>query len=355
MLALVREPRLEVVLHRRRVVQCARDDRNDAVPEAERLVELLRVHEHFLEHRPAARRVGDAELLDLFKLVHAENAPRVLAVRARLLAEARRVARVPDRELLARLFEPLARVHRRDRLLRRRDQVLVLLVADDLVQLLVKVLELGGARHRLLAHDERRHHLLEALAAQKVEAVVDQRLVQVDAVAHQVEAAMPRDLRAALRVKELEAVHHLVVREDALALLERRIRAVGQPRTQREVVVLGLRDRHAVADDVRDRARLGAHRLLGARDSRLELGDACVKLLLVCELRVRVLLVLLLGGNRLLRRVHLLLEPVELELERRPVLVHRQHLIDELRTRAAAALRLTDDLGVAALLNLQLE
>jgi hypothetical protein len=40
-------------------------------------------------HRPPHRSLTDRELLDLLELVHAEDAPGVLAVLARLLAEAR--------------------------------------------------------------------------------------------------------------------------------------------------------------------------------------------------------------------------------------------------------------------------
>mmetsp|Transcript_15509 Transcript_15509/g.41924 ORF Transcript_15509/g.41924 Transcript_15509/m.41924 type:complete len:537 (-) Transcript_15509:794-2404(-) len=85
------EPRLEVVLLGGGVVEGARDDVDHAVRDAERLVELLAVGEHRVLHRPRLIAVGrrDAKLLNLLKLVDAEDAELVAAVRARLLPEAR--------------------------------------------------------------------------------------------------------------------------------------------------------------------------------------------------------------------------------------------------------------------------
>ena len=47
---------------------------------------------------PARARMAEGEHLDLVELVHAEHAAHVLAVGARLAPEARRVARVPERQ-----------------------------------------------------------------------------------------------------------------------------------------------------------------------------------------------------------------------------------------------------------------
>lgn len=353
-LALEGEPCLQVVLHRRRVVQRTGHDGHNTVGNLQALVELLRVRDHLVEHLPGARGVRDAELLDLLKLVHTENAPGVLAVRAGLLAEARRVAGVADRQLLRGLVEPLVRVERRDGLLRRGNEVLVVLVARDLVQFLVKVLELRRLGHMLLAHHERRHDLFVRLLAEEVEAVVDQRLVQVYTVARQVETTVPGNLRATVRVEELETVHHFVVRQDVILLLDLRVRAVGVPRLDDEVVVLRLRHRHLVADEVTDRTGLGAHHALCLRHMRLELGDLGIELLLLRELFVGALLVFLLGRDGLLGCIDLLLQVVQLELERDPVLVVRQHLFHELNRGATLALRLAHHLRVAALLDLEL-
>ena len=157
-----REPRFEVVLLRRCVVERAAHNVDDAVRDAERLVELrgggggggvrwevevvvraavaaavaarhlLRVLDHLLLHLPRNVALGarQRELLDLLELVDAEDPQLVAAVRPRLLPEARRVAGVADRQLLRR--QPLAGVVRADRLLRSGDQVLVLAGARHL-------------------------------------------------------------------------------------------------------------------------------------------------------------------------------------------------------------------------------
>jgi hypothetical protein len=63
------------------------------------LVEVLGVGQHFVHGLPAGVTLvrGDDKLLHLFKLVDAEDAKRVASVAARLLAEARRVAHIPER------------------------------------------------------------------------------------------------------------------------------------------------------------------------------------------------------------------------------------------------------------------
>ena len=81
---------------------------------------------------PARVLVGrrHGELLHLLELVHAEDAERVAAVRAHLLAETRRVADVALGQVLG--LEPLLPVQRAQRLLRRGDHVLVLALARQL-------------------------------------------------------------------------------------------------------------------------------------------------------------------------------------------------------------------------------
>mmetsp|Transcript_4083 Transcript_4083/g.13209 ORF Transcript_4083/g.13209 Transcript_4083/m.13209 type:complete len:255 (+) Transcript_4083:1490-2254(+) len=111
------EPRLEVVLLGRRVVELARDDVDDLVRDAQRLVEVHRGLNHpllLVPRRPPLGR-GDGKLLHLFKLVHAEDAELVAPVRARLLAEAGGVARVPLGQLF--VVDPLSVVVGANRLL----------------------------------------------------------------------------------------------------------------------------------------------------------------------------------------------------------------------------------------------
>ena len=66
---------------------------------------------HLLLHLPRSVAFGrrDHELLDLLELVHAEDSQLVAPVRARLLAEARRVARVLNRQLRRRTRGGLSR------------------------------------------------------------------------------------------------------------------------------------------------------------------------------------------------------------------------------------------------------
>ena len=99
------------------------------------------------------------EHLDLVELVHAEHAARVLAGGARLAAEVRRVAGVPQRQRVR--VEDLAHVHRREPDLGRAGEVE--LVALDLVDVHLVGRQEAGAVHRLLAHEHRRQHGHEAL------------------------------------------------------------------------------------------------------------------------------------------------------------------------------------------------
>jgi hypothetical protein len=67
---------------------------------------------------------------------------------------------------------------------------------EDLVQLVVELVELGRLRHLVLVHEERRHDLLVAALAEEVEAVRDERLVEVDAVVREEVPAVAGDLRS---------------------------------------------------------------------------------------------------------------------------------------------------------------
>ena len=204
------EPALQVVLLRRRVVQRARHDVHHAVRQVQRLVELATVLDHVLVHVPALLRLADHELLHLVELVHAEDAPRVLPVRARLLPEVRREARVLQRQVL--LVQPLAHVVPADRLLRRRDQVLlVALLARHVVQLLVEVLQLRHARHHVLVHEVRRLQRREAALRVPVQRVHDDRLVQQHRIALQEVSAVARHARAAFRLVTIDHPQQLVV------------------------------------------------------------------------------------------------------------------------------------------------
>ena len=64
----------------------------------------------------------------------------------------------------------------------------------DLVQFLVELVKLCGLRHLLLVHEEWRLDFPVALAAQEVEAVRDERLVEIDTIAGEVVSSVTGDL-----------------------------------------------------------------------------------------------------------------------------------------------------------------
>src|SRR5439155_18042107 len=94
---LAREPRLDVVLPRRRRAEVARGNVDDAVGQADRLDELLLDCQQPVVFVPGLLRPAVDEHLDLVELVDAEHPARVLPRRARLAAEAGRIAGVVER------------------------------------------------------------------------------------------------------------------------------------------------------------------------------------------------------------------------------------------------------------------
>ena len=114
-LALVGEPSLEIELLGSGVVERTGDDGDDAVRDAEGLVEGLGVGDHVVEHLPGLLGLGDAELLNLGELVDTEDAPDILAVSTGLLAEAGGITSVLQGEVLG--LEPLIAVEGADGLL----------------------------------------------------------------------------------------------------------------------------------------------------------------------------------------------------------------------------------------------
>ena len=82
----------------------------------------------------------------------------------------------------------------------------------DLVQFLVELVELRSLCHLLLVHEEWRLDFPVALAAQEVEAVGDERLVEIDTIAGEVVSSMSGDLHTcALSATEIapHATTHL--------------------------------------------------------------------------------------------------------------------------------------------------
>ena len=94
--------------------------------------------------------------------------------------------------------------HGADGLFRGRNQILVVggvTVARDLVQGLVKLFQLGGSGHQVLFHHKGRLNLFVPLLTEKVETVVDESLIKIDAVVGEEEAAVAGDFDACVSVR----------------------------------------------------------------------------------------------------------------------------------------------------------
>eukprot|EP00053_Salpingoeca_punica_P013131 m.118382 g.118382 ORF g.118382 m.118382 type:complete len:523 (+) comp16116_c0_seq1:1637-3205(+) len=285
------EPGLQVQLLRGSQVQRARDNGNHPVGQANRLAKVLGVVHHLVEHLPrlVVMGGGDNKLLDLLELVDAEDAAGVAAVGADLLAEALRHAAVAQRQVLR--VEPLAAVQGRNRLLGGGNQVLLVErgvlgdlagLARHLVELLVKLVQLGHLLHDLLAHKERRRQRSEAPLKQNVLRQHDQRLLQRNAGALEEVAAVAGDLDATFR---LDAVDHLNEVDVGVGLAELLARITDN--ALNAVVVLVVADRDGLVQEVADLAQISHARLvklhavllhavlslLEVLDQRLNLGD----------------------------------------------------------------------------------
>ncbi|CAL2067135.1 protein of unknown function [Streptomyces murinus] len=157
-LALRRDPRLAVELAGGRGAEVTGGDVDHAERQLQRGQPLLLPRQQALVLGLGVRGVDVREHLDLVELVHAEDAPGVLAVRTGLAAEAGREARVPQRQLVG--VEDLVHVVRRERHLGGADQVEVVLV--EVVDVLRGLAEEAGAGHRLRADQRRGQHRSEA-------------------------------------------------------------------------------------------------------------------------------------------------------------------------------------------------
>lgn len=232
-LALVGEPSLEIELLGGRVVEGARDDGDDAVRDAERLVEGLRVGDHVVEHLPRLLGLGDAELLDLGELVDAEDAPDILAMGTGLLAEASGITGVLQGEVLG--LEPLVAVEGGDGLLggllhthnsisisvvipvtkgagaTHSNQVLVGLVTGNLIELLVELGKLGSLGHLFPEHELGSLEGSVLPLGEELEAVVDDGLVEENTPLLQEVAAVADNLDTTLGVIAIQLPENLVV------------------------------------------------------------------------------------------------------------------------------------------------
>ena len=132
--------------------------------------------------------------------MHAEHPPQVLAVRAGLAPEARRVPGVSDRQL--RLVEDLSHVQRGERHLRCADEVELVLVGPVDVHLVGR--QEPGAEHRLLAHEHGRDDRCEPPVRERVHRVTHQGELHEDDVAEQIDEARPARASAPIDVEHPE-------------------------------------------------------------------------------------------------------------------------------------------------------
>src|SRR5680860_1280563 len=182
------------------------------------------------------------EHLHLVELVHPDDPPGVLAVRAGLAAVAGRPARVPQRP--RRQVEDLVGVVPRERHLRRPDQVQV--VGLEPVHLLGVGAEEPGTRHHLGPHQRRRDHRREARLDGACHGHVEQGQLQPGPDAGEEVEAGARHLRAPGHVDRAQRLPQ----REVVARLERE----GCPRADLaqhgEVLLAAGRDagRHHVRD-----------------------------------------------------------------------------------------------------------
>jgi hypothetical protein len=169
---------------------------------AHRLVECLSAANHGVKHAPRliAMRGHNAELLNLLKLMHAENAQCVSAVATGLLAEASGDTCVPDGQLVC--VHPLAAVQGGERLLRGGDQILIFTLTSDLVQLLVELLELGNLGHDALRHKEGCVHGLVVAVGEEGHGILLQGHLQQHTAAFEVESAVSGSCRSCVLTKQ---------------------------------------------------------------------------------------------------------------------------------------------------------
>ena len=242
----------------------------------------------------------------LLELVDTEDAPGILTVRTGLLSEASAVASVLDGQVL--VLQPLSLVESGQRLLRGCDQVLVGLlrtVLGDLVQLLVKLLELGGLGHGVAVHEEGGHVGLVALVEEELETIVDESKVEEETVAGQAVASVSGDLDTTLGVVAVQTGENFVVGQ---AVLLCDVNTLRGPVANQLVVVLVVADRDRVVDVV-------ANRLCLLQQSDVQFLGAFL-LLLVTDLQLVLLLEQIIGiALGLLDLANLFLQCVDLGLD----------------------------------------
>lgn len=246
-LSLEREPSLEVILLGGCIVQPPGHNGDYPVRETQALVECLGIGDHLIKRLPGLLRIRQEELLDLLELMNTENTPCIPTVASGFSPVAGRVTGIFNRNVLR--SEPFVGVKSRNGLFRGRDEVLVVLTIDNLVQLLVELLQLRSLCHVVLQHELRRLQRGVAALCQELEAVVDQSLIKENTPLAQEVTSVADDLYAPVRIVAIDPSKHFVVRQ-AVPLLDRH--TLGGPCSLDGVVVLVIADWDGLVYDVTD-------------------------------------------------------------------------------------------------------
>lgn len=179
-LSLVREPSLQIIFNSGSVVETARDNVDQTIRDAERLIELARVGDHGVKLGWGSLGFADDKLFNFLELVNSEDTPSVPTVRTGLLSETCRVTgialsffqstgmlaierRMCSLEGQVLGIEVFVHVIGRDRLLTGSNQVHVLSTSRNLVKSLIKVFKLSGRTHNLLLDHKRGLNFSESL------------------------------------------------------------------------------------------------------------------------------------------------------------------------------------------------
>ena len=219
--------------------------------------------------------------------MHAQQAARILARRAGFAAEARRVGRVLQGQLLC--IQNLVTVNVGHRHFRRRNEKEIVRVRA--VHVFLKLGKLSRARHHLAAHHKRRPDFLVAVLLDvQVEHPASQRAQQARTVAFEQRELRSRDLRAPGKIQDVQRRANIPVRllgkvklrllapdrmDDVFFLCQaRRHTAVGHIRNLQHCFRNALLDLSHLAVQALDALAHGAHLLAQRRHRRFILGGA---------------------------------------------------------------------------------
>ena len=234
------------------------------IGQAKELQTPLGLGDHALELVHRVLGLGELDHLDLVELVNADDATRVAAGRASLLAEAGREGGVPERQLVA--VENLVPVNVGEHDLSRGDKVHA---AAHVVEVLVELGQLTRAKEGVVVGDDRRPPFGEAGLHVRIDKEVDERALHEGARATKQVEARAGKLDAALEVDHASGGAKVPVRLG----LEVELRGLA-PATDLGVVGVVDAIRHGLVRDVGDGSNQVKQVLLDLGALVVKLGDA---------------------------------------------------------------------------------